>query len=281
MSTFQNNADNAIPGYSQIPPTASPVRKVKRLMTYHVGNLQGVGARARQEDSFTFANVFDVREMREKGMLFVVCDGMGGMKDGKIASETAISTIRNDFLNMNRNGDIAVQLKNSVYKASNEVEAILGGEGGSTVIACIIYNDKLYYACVGDSFLYLKRNGLLYRLNLEHNMCNQVFLECIREGKIDPSEGRNDPEAVALTQFLGMTGLEEVDGSVRPLPIKEGDILLACSDGVGGVLSEQEVLGALSYQDPQFMCEQLERGIIAHAKKNQDNYTAIVVKCFI
>ena len=266
---------------NSIPHTAAPVMspKSRRRISYHVGNLQGVGARARQEDSFSFANVFDVNEMREKGLLFVVCDGMGGMKDGKIASETAINSIRNSFTYMDRNGDIAAQLKAGVYRASEEVEAILGGEGGSTIIAGIIYQEKLYYACVGDSFLYLRRNNCLYRLNREHNMCNQIFLECIREGNLDPQYGRNDPESVALTQFLGMTGLSDVDGSVRPLPVKEGDIFLACSDGVGGVLDEKEVLFCLGYAEPQVMCEQLEQGIIAHAKRNQDNYTAIVVKC--
>ena len=84
-------------GKTQAPQTLSGSR-VKRLLSYQVANLQGVGARARQEDSFTVANAFDVTEIKEKGLLFVVCDGMGGMKDGKVASETAIASIRNSFV---------------------------------------------------------------------------------------------------------------------------------------------------------------------------------------
>lgn len=259
------------------PPVERP--QVKRMLTYQVANLQEVGARARQEDSFTFANAFDVTEIREKGLLFVVCDGMGGMKDGKIASETAIASIRRSFINMDRNADLAKQLKESVYLAADEVEQRLGGDGGSTLVAGILFQEKLYYASVGDSFLYLKRGNQLLRLNREHNLCCQTYLESIRSGDMNPQEGRECPEAAALTQFLGMTGLDDVDGSVRPLPVRDGDILLACSDGVGGVLSEEEILGALSLHSSQAMCQQMNQGIISHAKKNQDNYTALVVKC--
>lgn len=258
-----------------------PVKRppVKRLLTYQVANLQEVGARARQEDSFTFANAFDVTEIREKGLLFVVCDGMGGMKDGKVASETAIASIRRSFINMDRSADLAKQLKESVYLAADEVEQRLGGDGGSTLVAGILFQEKLYYASVGDSFLYLKRGNQLFRLNREHNLCCQTYLESIRSGEMDPKAGRECAEAAALTQFLGMTGLDDVDGSVRPLPVRDGDVFLACSDGIGGVLSEEELLGALSLHSSQAMCQQMNQGIISHAKKNQDNYTALVVKC--
>ena len=261
---------------SSIAPTVAPPL---RLLSYHVGNVQGVGARTRQEDSFGFTNAFDVRSIRDEGLLFVVCDGMGGMKDGKIASETAVSTIREAFTYLDRNGDISMQLRESVYLAASRVEGLLEGMGGSTLVACIIYKEKLYYASVGDSFLYLKRGEHLYRLNREHNMCNQVYLSSIREGIVDPTEGRANPESVALTSFLGMVGFNEIDGFVRPMPLKEGDVIFSCSDGIGGVLNEGEVYYALSQLTPEDMCVSIENGIIVHNKNNQDNYTGIIVKC--
>lgn len=253
--------------------------EVKRLLSYQIANLQEIGARTRQEDSFTFVNAFDVTGIIEKGLLFVVCDGMGGMKDGKAASETAIASIRQSFNDMDRDADIAGQLKESVYLAADEVEKRLEGDGGSTLVAGILFQEKLYYASVGDSFLYLKRGKQLYRLNREHNLCCQKYLEGIRSGNMDPSVGRECPEAAALTQFLGMRGLSDVDCSVRPLPVRDGDVLLACSDGVGGVLDEGEILEALTLHSSQAMCQRVEQGIIAHAKANQDNFTALVVKC--
>ena len=63
--------------------------------------------------------------------------------------------------------------------------------------------------------------------------------------------------------------------------MKKGDILLACSDGVGGVLSPEEVSEALQKAGVEEMCSDLEARIISHNNENQDNYTAIVVKCVI
>ena len=85
-----------------------------RLLSYQVGNVQGIGARARQEDSFGFTNAFDVRLSKNEELLFVVCDVMGGMNEGMISSETAVSSIRESFSYMNRNGNIVSQLKESV-----------------------------------------------------------------------------------------------------------------------------------------------------------------------
>lgn len=248
-------------------------------LNYNVANLQGIGARQRQEDSFTFVNAFDDEAVRKEGMLFAVCDGMGGMKDGKVASETAVSYIRNEFANMNMSANIAAQMKNILLGASDAIENLLEGDGGSTAVVGLIYQNQLYYVSVGDSFLYLIRDGMIYRLNHEHNLCNQIFLECIRSGRFDPGEGRNDSESAALTHFLGMTGLEDIDGSFKPLPLKNGDVLLACSDGVGGTLDEDEILNSSYQGDIMSMCNMLEQGIVNHNKLNQDNYTAIVVRC--
>ena len=246
-------------------------------LRYQVENLQGIGARERQEDSFTLVNALDEQQYNDYGLMFAVCDGMGGMKDGKIASETAINSFRNFFSDMDRSGKIAMQLKESVFTASEEVERLLDGDGGSTVVIGIILHEQLYFASVGDSYFYLKRDGKLYRLNAEQNLCHQRYLENIRDGTLDPQECREDSEAAALTQFLGMTGLSEVDGSVRPMFLHKGDVLLACSDGVGGVLDEKEIIDALDH--PEEMCRQIEQRIVEHSNPNQDNYTAVILKC--
>lgn len=246
-------------------------------LRYRIENLQGVGARARQEDSFTLVNALDEQLYNDCGLMFTVCDGMGGMKDGKIASETAINSFRKFFAEMNRNGSVAMQLKESVFAASEEVEKLLDGDGGSTVVIGVILHGQLYYASVGDSYFYLKRDGKLYRLNAEQNLCHQRYLENIRDGVFDPKECREDPEAAALTQFLGMTGFSEVDCSVRPMFLQKGDMLLACSDGVGGVIDEQELLDILDGSEG--MCRQIEQRIADHAKPNQDNYTVLVIQC--
>ncbi len=254
---------------------------VRRQLSYAIANLQGIGARAGQEDSFTVANAFDVARIREEGLFFAVCDGMGGMKDGKLASETAVRCLRQSFLEMDRASDMAAQLRQSIFQASAQVEALIGGDGGSTAVAGILFQGGLCYASVGDSYLYLLRDGALLRLNVGHNVCHGRYLEAIRDGDMTPLSPSDIPEGEALTAFLGMTGLEDADCSVRPLPLREGDVLLACSDGVGGVLSPEEIAQALRGDSAEEMCAGLEAGIAAHARPNQDNYTAIVVKCVL
>lgn len=277
MALFKSGRRRAEEEYLSVTEKPS----MERQLGFYIANLQGLGARERQEDSFTVANAFDVMKIREEGLLFAVCDGMGGMKDGKLASETAVRSLRQSFLEMNRSGDIAAQLRESVFQASYRVEELIGGDGGSTVVMGILYQGGLYYASVGDSFLYLLRDGVLLRLNAEHNLLHQRYLESLREGDMDPLSLYGLPEGAALTAFLGMTGLAEADCSMRPLPLNEGDVLLACSDGVGGVLSPEEVSAALRREGVEAMCAELEERIVLHNKPNQDNYTAIAVKCVL
>lgn len=252
---------------------------VVRCLSYRVANLQGIGTRERQEDSFAFSNALDVTGIRRRGLLAVVADGMGGMRDGRLASETAIVSLKKAFEKMDRSKDLARQLCDGVYFAGDQVRQTLDGEGGSTVVACIVFQEQLYFASVGDSFLYLKRGRQLLRLNCVHNCKNQAYLETIRSGSMDPERGRNHREKAALTQFLGMDGMDEMDFLRRPLPLQEGDVLLICSDGVGGVLGEQELALCLEQENPKKMCAAIENGIVQKKQDSMDNYTALVVQC--
>lgn len=261
---------------------AAPARAAglpERRLSYRVGNLQGQGKRQRQEDGFCFINAMDVTAIRREGLLAVVADGMGGMMDGKVASETALAVLRQEFPLLDRQGDLAVQLRRGVLRAGDAVYERLGGDGGTTVVACLFYEEQLLYVSVGDSFLYLLRDGELLRLNREHNVENELWLRGIRVGSMDPAPGRMDIEHSALTAFLGMDGLSELDELRLPLPLHDGDRFLICSDGVGGVLSEETLRRCLEETEPQDCCAALQRAIIEVDHPYQDNYTALVVHC--
>lgn len=251
----------------------------KGLLSCQIAGLQGIGARERQEDSFVCVNASDVTLIREKGLLAVVADGMGGMQDGKIASETAVNCFQSDFNRLDYDADLAAQLRDSVLHANQEVYQILKGEGGSTAVLCLLYREKLFYAGVGDSFLYLKREGELCRVNREHNILHQKLLQAIREGNMEKSEAEGDPEKAALTQFLGMDELTDTDSLRRPLALQGGDVLLLCTDGVGGVLTEECISDCLKLADAGQICAELERNILRENRRNQDNYTILVIRC--
>lgn len=259
-----------------VPRTESPAAG---FLSFEIANLQGVGTRERQEDSFSILNAFDPEKARQKGFGFLVCDGMGGMKDGKVASETAIQSLRAYLDQLDMNGDIHDQLSRTIYAASSDVERILGGEGGSTLILGLIYHEHMYFASVGDSFLYLFRDGMLYQMNCFHTMKNDIYRDIIGEDTWNLDAARNHPEAPALSSFLGMTGLENIEVCHRSLPLKRGDTIMACSDGVAGTLSEAEIMQALSVAEISNIPAILENGIISYRKPNQDNYTAVILRC--
>ena len=259
--------------------TASPITNGVSSMTYNIANLQNIGARARQEDSFTLMNALDPQKYTAEGLMFCVCDGMGGMRDGKIASETAIQSLRASFSSMDKSSNISVQMRDSLYQASQSVYSILEGEGGSTAVYCVILNERLFFACAGDSYLWLKRGSKLIRLNMEHNVCHQLYQECIRTGDLDAASCRADREAQALTSFLGMPDEIDIDYSANPVPLKKGDVIIACSDGVGGVVSEERLIELMQDVSVKTASENIENEIIGYARPTQDNFTALFVEC--
>lgn len=260
-------------------PSSPTLPSSARLLSYQAGNLQGIGTRKQQEDSFAFVHAMDVTEIRKKGLMAIVADGMGGMKGGRQASETVIACLKEDFQHMNPEENLADQLRDSIFHASEKVHALLNGEGGSTIVVCIIFQEQLYFASVGDSYFYLKRRDHLYKLNQEHTAGNYLYLKTIRSGSMDPLPAKANPEAEALTQFLGMDDLEKIDYSRRPLPLLNGDRLLLCSDGVGSVLNEQELLSCFKPDTPTEALHEIELRIQQKNIVYQDNYTALMIYC--
>lgn len=250
-----------------------------RLLTYRVANLQGQGSRQGQEDSFAFINAMDVTKIRQEGLLAAVADGMGGMKDGKLVSEAAVAEIAAGFSGWDRGGDIAAQLTECVLRTSELLYERFEGMGGTTAVICLFYQEMLYWASVGDSCIYLKRGKELYRLNQEQNRRTDLYLEAVRMGRLSSSEADADPDGHRLSQFLGKDELDKIDASRRPLELAAGDVLLLCSDGVGGVLSEDELSACLMETSPALACARMEEYIRAAGRRHQDNYTALVVMC--
>ena len=212
----------------------------ERPPALRVGNVQGVGQRERQEDSFAVRNASNAQELERRGLFAVVCDGMGGMEDGKSASEAAI--------------DGFLQLFQAVR--------ILG--------------DTLHFMSVGDSAIFLKRGEGVFQLNEEHTCLNDLYRRELREDVIQKNRAEGDEDARRLTAFVGMQGLEAVDQSLRPWHLKRGDTLLLCSDGISGILSPAELKEAMSLS-PDEGCHLLETLVEEKALPAQDNYTGILI----
>lgn len=250
-----------------------------RCLSYQCAAVQGIGTREQQEDAWTLVNTSDVTQAKKMGILAVVADGMGGMTNGALASCTGIRVLTDDFQKMNRYLPLEVQLTGAVKHAAGEVYSLLHGKGGSTMIACMIYNEQLYYAGVGDSFLYLLRNGNLIRINREQNVLHQAYLEWIQDGVVNTSVKQGIMQPHAVTCFLGANPLDEVDCLHRAMPLENGDTLLLCSDGIGGVLSSEEIKMCISMPDANAGVTALKQAVLSKGHRHQDNFTGIVIRC--
>jgi protein phosphatase len=271
--------DNAPVVGSHVIETHDTPADIKNPVNYLVYNVQGCGKRSGQEDAFAFVNALDAQAMESEGLLAVVADGMGGLCGGNTASEIVTRSLKHGFTEINRNGDIAIQLRNDIMRASDNVYDELKGDGGSTAIACMLYEKNLYFASIGDSGIYIFRNNRLCQLNRPHNMLHTRYAETIRSGETNPMDARADQERKAVTQFAGMKELTDVDYLHRPLPLHNGDVILICSDGISGVLSEETISECLKMKDPYDMGTELEKEIELADEKFQDNYTALIIQC--
>lgn len=261
------------------PPKARAETAIKGPLGWQFASLHGQGQRKDQQDAFVAVNVKDAEAVERSGMLALVADGMGGMADGALAAETAAACVANLFERFNGEFDIGSQLNLAALEANRQVYELLAGRGGSTLAACVIYRDKLSFVSVGDSGIYLLREGQLSRLNREQNLLNSMLLQHIREGRAQPDELDPEINKAALTHCIGMATLDETDRLLRPLPMQRGDVLLICSDGVDGTVDDEGLAECMSLPKAEDICAALDKRIEEAALPWQDNYTALVLKC--
>ena len=137
---------------------------------------------------------------------------------------------------------------------------------------------QLYWLSVGDSAIYLAREGGVFQLNQEHTCLNQLYLQELDQPVIDKARAENDEDARRLTSFVGIDRLTEVDLNLQPLALQRGDALLLCSDGISGVLTPPELLEAMT-APPDDGVKLLERMVMEKSVPGQDNYTGILIAC--
>lgn len=247
-------------------------------LLFQVGNIQGVGLRERQEDSFAVLNTANPERLAQQGLFAVVCDGMGGMEDGKLASQCAVETFVELFQNRTPELPVPQWMDACAHTISDHVFQQFSGASGTTLVAVHILENNLHWVSVGDSAIFLLRDGGVFQLNREHTFLNELYTRELEQEIICKERAEQDEDARRLTSFVGINHLEEVDFSLRPLPLKKGDGLLLCSDGVSGVLTPAELLEVMSLE-PEEGCALLETMILEKQIPAQDNYTGILIAC--
>lgn len=243
-----------------------------------IGKAHGIGARSKQQDSF---GVSQMQEdvIRDKGILAILADGMGGMANGEKASMATVISCLNYFDTHDMSESVSDDMLAMAENANVEVKDVLGdsrGASGSTLVGVHIKDGEMFWVSVGDSRIFLYRDGELQQISRDHNYA-AVLQERVEAGEITQEEALCDPQKDALTSYIGIEFLEEIDYNTESLALFEGDKILLTSDGVYNTLTTEEIEDALKFSAGRAMMH-LGMQVEGKKKKNQDNYTALVLE---
>ena len=240
-----------------------------------VAQLTDVGKkREHNEDNMAYVIPKDTQVMAMKGALFIVADGMGGHAAGEVASEIAVDTVSNVYY-MDDNTDVVPPLLQAIKRANAAIhqrasENMLRSGMGTTCVTAVLRGNMAYIANVGDSRAYLIRQGQVKQISLDHSW----VAEQVRAGLLTDEQARTHAQRNVITRSLGTQPDVEVD--VFREALQPSDTLVLCTDGLSGLVSDEELMRIVEQSIPQESVYHLvER---ANENGGPDNITAIVVR---
>ena len=230
--------------------------------------------RSTNQDSFNFGQL-------EKGAVTwaVVCDGMGGMAAGNVASATAVEVISASFennLSPKSNGAFVRNLLKSsiesanakIYSMASSNEALHGM--GTTVVAAIIIKGVAYIAHAGDSRAYHYSNDHFLQVTTDHSVVQTL----VEKGQITADEAKNHPNKNVITRALGVAPYIDIDFEERE--VLAGDTVLLCTDGLTNCIDDDLMKLASTDNDFPSLAERLVE--LANQNGGNDNITVVAVK---
>ena len=140
-----------------------PTEGINDIYKLDIGNAAHQGKRKEQQDEYKFSNIGDQKFVKHGGILAVVCDGMGGMKNGRDASNLACAEFVKEYSAKKESESVSAALSRALLRSNERVyqqaeSSGVAGASGTTLIATVIKDNKLNFVSVGDSFIYLFRD---------------------------------------------------------------------------------------------------------------------------
>ncbi len=250
-----------------------------------VSSLSDIGClRTNNEDSFGYWEPEQDGQFLRKGRLAVVADGMGGYEGGQEASRLAVDTMVSFYRDFA--GDDPQQALIEALQAAHEQirrysfsHPELRGMGTTCTAAAIVKRtdsdaqyDALYYVHVGDTRLYLIRDGEISRVTRDHSYVGRL----VEAGMISPEEAERHPQRNILTAALGTNPDLIMDSPGHPEPLLPEDVVVICSDGLWGQVRDAEILSLIENKT----VEKAGRELIdlARARGGPDNITVEILR---
>ena len=217
------------------------------------------------------ANNQDAPIVSEKLRLYGVADGMGGHKGGEVASTSA----RDDLLREleGKTPSVAAlsgaieEVNRQIYHQQEHDDALTGM--GTTLSVLWMSDNFVYIGHVGDSRVYLLRDGEFKQMTLDHSLVEQL----VREGVLTEEEAQNHPMRNIITRAIDTDESVEVDVVVEER--RKGDLWLACSDGLHGLVDDRQMRDALRQYAPEKAADVLLKAALDAG--GRDNVTLVIV----
>jgi protein phosphatase len=227
------------------------------------------------QDKFEYFLTEDESLLASRGLVFLVCDGMGGHAAGQVASELALKTFIDVYLS-HPASDPSAAARAAVQAANRFVmdnaRAFPARRGmGTTLVALLVVQDQAIVVNLGDSRLYRLRNGELLQVTTDHTYPNELY----RMGMIKEEEIATHPQHHVLTRAIGVEG-SEIEPDIETLELKVGDTFMLCSDGITNHVTDEEISAIMSSHGPSSAAWKLVGQALVGG--GTDNATAMVVR---
>ena len=233
------------------------------------------GGRSENQDNFACSDT-------PFGFLAIVCDGMGGGPAGSSASSLAVQAIMQSVIHAPQGLLPEVVLTNAVIKANSLLRHTIKEHPqlagmGTTCVAVLLTPVLATIAHIGDSRLYHIRNKRLIFRTSDHS----VVGEMVRKGELTEEDARRATNSNVLTRALGIS--DEIQPEIDKVQLQENDKLALCTDGIWGMISENQLVGQLSEEKRlEILVPQIMDGIEAIGKQqanaNYDNLTLAIIQ---
>ena len=208
------------------------------------------------------------------GVLLLVADGMGGANAGEVASQMAIEIVtREVFARPAAEPDAA--LRQAIEAANEHIWQEASGNSewsgmGTTCTALWVHDGSVWMAHVGDSRAYLVRDGVAHLLTQDHSLVAQL----VQKGQLTAEQAKTDPRRNVVTRSVGASASVEVDAGSLDQALRPGDVLLVCSDGLHGLVGEDELAWYAAGESLEKVCEDLIA--LANDRGGHDNISLVV-----